>query len=338
MTLASNTAAPAAFEDLAAAVRRRFGTVAVIENVEVPTLGGSNRTVIFDVVEAGGARRRLVSRQETYQGPDSPFLSPAAQYRVMEAVHRRGFRVPRPVFLYDDVDGMGAGFVTEFVAGQTLPKRIVESAEFADLRPRLAREFGELLAQLHAMPVSDFAFLQARSDSLDPLDAQRRRMDVYGRPRPALELALRWLEREHPAAEAPVFLHGDFRVGNLMVGSEGVTAVLDWECAHLGACMEDIGWLGMWSWRFGRPDLPVGGIAHWQPFIEAYEGAGGRRIDRHQIRYWNIFGLVRWAVLNLMQGYGHVDGTRRGLVFAACGRNADLIEYELLMTLAGRYV
>lgn len=327
-----------AFEDLAAAVRRRFGTAAVLDNIEVPTLGGSNRTVIFDVVETGGARQRLVSRQETYQGPHSPFLAPAEQYRVMERVHRHGFRVPRPVFLYDDADGMGAGFVTEFVSGQTLPKRIIESAEFADLRPRLAREFGELLAALHAMPAAEFDFLQTRADSIDPLQAQRTRMDTYGRPRPALELALRWLERQRPPAEMQVLLHGDFRVGNLMVGPRGVTAVLDWECAHLGSSIEDIGWLGMRSWRFGRPGLPVGGIAEWAPFIDAYEGAGGRRIDLDHVRYWSIFGLVRWTVLNLMQGFGHVHGTRRGLVFAACGRNADLIEYELLMTLAGRYV
>lgn len=333
----NSAAASEGFEGLAAAVRRRFGAATVIDSIDVPTLGGSNRTVIFDVVEAGGARQRLVSRQETYQGPHSPFLAPAEQYRVMQQVYRHGFRVPRPVFEYDEADAMGAGFVTEFVAGQTLPKRIIESGEFAALRPRLAREFGELLAQLHALPVAEFAFLQARTDSVDPLDAQRTRMDAYRRPRPALELALRWLERERPPATTPAFLHGDFRVGNLMVGAQGVTAVLDWECAHLGAGAEDVGWLGMRSWRFGRPDLPVGGIAPWQPFIEAYEGAGGGRIDRDQVRYWSTFGLVRWTVLNLMQGYGHVSGTRRGLVFAACGRNADLIEYELLMTLAGRY-
>jgi hypothetical protein len=50
-----------------------------------------------------------------------------------------------------------------------------------------------------------------------------------------------------------------------------------------------------------------------------------------------VFGLVRWAILNLMQGKGHADGTRRGPVFAACGRNVSPIEYDLLMTLNGRY-
>lgn len=332
-----SAAADPAFEDLAAAVRRRLGAATRLENLTVPTLGGSNRTVIFDAVESGGTRRRLVSRQETYQGPHSPFLDPSDQYRVMERVHADGFPVPRPVFAYDETDGMGAGFVTEFVGGETLPKRIIESAEFADVRPRLARQLGELLARLHALPVEDFSFLESRADSIDVLDAQRARIDAYGRPRPALELALRWLERERPDAGPRALLHGDFRVGNLLVGPEGVNAVLDWECSHLGSVVEDIGWLGLRSWRFGRPDLPVGGVAQWRPFLEAYEGAGGRRIEPDRIRWWSLFGFVRWAVLNLMQGYGHTSGTRRGLVFAACGRNADLIEYELLMTIAGRY-
>jgi aminoglycoside phosphotransferase (APT) family kinase protein len=323
--------------DLAEAVRRRLGAATRIENVVVATLGGSNRTLIFDAVDGAGARQRLVSRQETYQGPHSPFLPPGDQFRVMDLVHRAGFPVPRPVFEYDTADGMGGGFVSEFVAGETFPKKIIESAEFAEVRPVLVRQFGELLALLHGLPVDSFLFLASRADSIDALRAQRLRIDAYGQWRPALELGLRWLERNRPPAEPNALLHGDFRVGNVMVGPQGISAVLDWECTHLGAPHEDMGWLGMRSWRFGQRQLPVGGLSDWPPFIASYESASGRRVEREWLRYWSIFGLMRWAVLNLMQGFGHVEGTRRGLVFAACGRNADLIEYELLMTLAGRY-
>lgn len=334
MSAASDEGADAG---LAAAVRRRLGDSTRIENVVAATLGGSNRTLIFDAVDAVGARQRLVSRQETYHGPHSPFLPPGDQFRVMDLAHRAGFPVPRPVFEYDDADGMGGGFVTEFVAGETFPKRIIESAEFAEIRPLLVRQFGELLALLHSLPVAAFDFLAARADSIDALQAQRLRIDAYGQWRPALELGLRWLERNRPPAEPQVLLHGDFRVGNVMVGPRGISAVLDWECTHLGAPHEDMGWLGMRSWRFGQPQLAVGGISDWAPFIASYEVASGRHVEREWLRYWSIFGLMRWAVLNLMQGFGHAEGTRRGLVFAACGRNADLIEYELLMTLAGRY-
>ena len=39
----------------------------------------------------------------------------------------------------------------------------------------------------------------------------------------------------------------------------------------------------------------------------------------------------------MMQVHGHNSGERRGLVFAACGRNTALVEYDLLMTMTGRY-
>ncbi|MBL6751237.1 MAG: phosphotransferase family protein [Nevskia sp.] len=319
-------------------MRRRFGASAAIDKLSVPSLGGSNRTVVFDLVE-GAARRRLVSRQETLVTDHSPFLPPADQFRTMQAVYRHGFPVPEPVFEYDAADGMGAGFVSAFVEGETFPKALVESEQFAAVRPRLLVQFGELLAQLHSLPPAEFGFLRQWPDSVDALQAQRRRIDHYGEPHPALELALRWLERHRPPpAPAPaVFLHGDFRIGNIMAGPRGVTAVLDWECSHLGAPLEDLGWLSTRSWRFGRPQLPVGGIGPWQPFLDAYRGAGGGHADPESIRYWQVFGLMRWTVLNIMQAFEHVHRGRRGPVFAACGRNTALIEYELLMTLAGRY-
>jgi aminoglycoside phosphotransferase (APT) family kinase protein len=325
-----------ASHNLVAALRRRFGDGARVENVAIPTLGGSNRTVIFDLVE-GAARRRLVSREETYRAPNSPFLSPADQFRLMRFVFARDFPVPEPVFEYDADDAMAPGYVCAYVEGETMPKAILHGPAFAAARPGLAARCGELLAMLHAMPRDGAAFLDNRPDSIDALAAQRDRFDSYGGGRPAIELGLRWLERNRPAITPPVLVHGDFRVGNVMVATEGITAVLDWECAHTGSAWEDLGWLCTRAWRFDRPDLAVGGLDGTAPFFDAYERAGGARVDADAVHYWTAFGLVRWAILNLMQASGHVSGERRGLVFAACGRNVSLIEYDLLMTLKGRY-
>lgn len=323
-------------ENLLAAIRRRFGSAARVENVKIPTLGGSNRTIVFDLVD-GASRRRLVSREETYAAPNSPFLSPAKQFRLMQAVFARGFPVPEPVFEYDDGDEMSPGYVCAFVEGETMPKAILHSPDFAAVRPSLAQQCGRLLAMLHAMQKEEFSFLAQTPDSVDPIEAQRARFDSYGGGRPAIELGLRWLERNRPEPAEAVLLHGDFRVGNLMVASSGITAVLDWECSHLGSRFEDLGWLCTRAWRFDRPDLAVGGLDNAEPFFAAYESASSTRVDADAVHYWTVFGLVRWAVLNLMQASGHVNGTRRGLVFAACGRNVNLIEYDLLMTLDGRY-
>lgn len=323
-------------QNLTDALRRRFGANASIENVSIPTLGGSSRTIVFDLVQ-GPARRRLVSREETYAAPNSPFLSPPEQFRLMQAVFKHGFPVPEPVFEFDTTDCIAPGYVCGFVEGDTMPKTILHSPALARVRPELVSRCGELLGMLHRLPVGEFDFLAGRPDSIDPLAAQRDRFDFYGGGRPAIELGLRWLERNRPPATESVLLHGDFRVGNLMVAESGIVAVLDWECAHIGSPFEDLGWLCTRAWRFDRPDLPVGGLGATAPFFEAYQRESGLRVDADAFYYWTVFGLVRWAILNLMQVSGHIGGRRRGLVFAACGRNVNLIEYDLLMTLGGHY-
>ena len=124
----------------------------------------------------------------------------------------------------------------------------------------------------------------------------------------------------------------------MLVGADdGIRAVLDWECAHLGAAAEDLAWLCLRSFRFGHVDRPVGGFGQRAEFYAAYAAASGRPVDPEAVHWWEVFGFVRWAVLNIMQVHGHLSGERRSPAFAACGRNTSLIEYDLLMTLLGRY-
>jgi len=323
--------------DLLAAIRFRLGSGVSVANVAIPTLGGINRTILFDVID-GGHVRRYVSRQETYVDPGSPFLATGDQYRAMRIAFDHGLPVPEPIFEYDARDGMGNGFVTAFAAGETMPKRIQTGAAFEAVRPRFVAEAADILARIHALPLDSFDFLSRRADSIDTLSAHRDLYDSYRQPRPAIEAGFRWLEGNRPTMADRTFLHGDFRLGNLMVdAARGISAVLDWECAHLGSAAEDLGWFCTRSWRFARPDRPAAGLASRQDLLDAYAAAGGRAYDADEIRYWEIFGLVRFAVLNMMQNHGHVTGQRRGLVYAACGRNTALVEYDLLMTLAGHY-
>lgn len=302
----------------------------------VPTLGGSNRTVVFDLV-TGNTSRRLVSRQETYSGEEKLFVSTTDQFRALQIVYRHGVPVPEPVFEYDATDAAGHGFVTGFVAGHTMPKTLHQSAELEAVRPKLAGQCGELLAALHGLDPNEFAFIQARADSVDAVKAFLERYDYYAEHHPAIEFGFRWLERHRVDRGKRSIQHGDFRCGNFIVSPRGIEAVLDWECVHLGSPMEDLGWLCTRSWRFGRPDLPVGGFGERADLYLAYSASGGDRVDPEEVRFWEIFGLVRWAIYNIWQAHGHVSGIRQSVPFAACGRNTALIEYDLLMTLSGRY-
>jgi aminoglycoside phosphotransferase (APT) family kinase protein len=322
-------------DDIRRAVRRRFGENAGIGNVVVPTLGGVNRTIIFDLID-GAATRRLVSRQETYSAEDNPFLPATLQFKVMKVAFAEGVPLPEPIFEYEPADRMGNGYVTAFVAGETMPQRIFRASD-ATARHKIAVELAGVLAKLHAVDPAKVGFLATIPDSVDIVGTYLKLFDSYAEAHPAIELGFRWLERQGRPAGRRSLVHGDFRTGNFMVGVDDVRAVLDWECAHIGQGAEDFGWLCVRSWRFGQVDKPVGGLAERGPVYRAYEEAGGGRLDPDAVRYWEIFGLVRWAIYNVMQAYAHVARGRRGLAFAAMGRNTSLVEYELLMTLAGRY-
>ena len=227
---------PDSFDDIRKAVRRRFGENARIDAIVQPTLGGSNRTVVFDLIE-NNARRRLVSRQETYSAEDSPFLSPSDQFKVMAAAYRHGLPVPEAVFEYDEQDGMGHGFVTGFVAGETIPKKIIADPAFADARGKLPAQLGEFEARLNAIPLEEVAFLEHIPDSADPIQAQRARYDFYGEPHPGIELGLRWLETHRPPQGKRTLIHGDFRNGNFMVGPDGLA-----RCSIGSAAISAAGW------------------------------------------------------------------------------------------------
>lgn len=323
-------------DNLREAVRRRFGAGSDIANIDQATVGGINRTVLFDLVE-GTARRRLVLRQETYTTEYSPFLPPAKQWPLLEVCVRHGVPVPAPIFALEEADQLGRGYVVAFVAGETLPKKLLHDAAFAPARALFTRQAAAALARLHAIDTAEVAMLNDVPDSIDALRAQREAYEIYGQPHPVLEYAFRWLEQRRPAAAPKVFVHGDFRTGNMLVHPEqGLMALLDWECSRLSAPEDELGWFCSRCWRFGVMDKEAGGFGTREELIAAYEAAGGRKIDREALHWWEIFAHLRWALYNIMQYWGHVNG-RRAPAFALFGRNTAYIEYDLLMGIMGRY-
>lgn len=323
-------------EKLGRAVRRRYGHAASVENISVATFGASNRTLLFDLVEAT-TRRRLVLRQETVKSEYSPFISTADQYRILEIVHGHGLPVPEPVFALDAADHLDNGFVVAAVDGETLPKTLLADPAFATARTRFASQSGEFLARLHAIDRAEFFFLETVADSRDALAAQVARYEGYGNCFPGIEVGIRWLENHRPPPRRRAFLHGEYRIGNIILGPEGIASVLDWECAHIGSIAEEFGWLCMRSWRYGNIDLPVGGIGQRQELLAAYAANGGQVPDAEELRWWEIFATLRWAIINMMQIDGHMSGERRSLPFACCGRNIAMVEYDMLMAIKGDY-
>ena len=133
------------------------------------------------------------------------------------------------------------------------------------------------------------------------------------------ELAFRWLRARLPSAAAPALVHGDYRIGNVIFGPEGVRTILDWELCHLGDPAEDLGWLCVRAWRFGSDDKPAGGIGTREELFAAYERGGGAPVDPLRVRFWEVFGNPKWAIIHV-QAKTHLDGMVRSVELAAIGR------------------
>jgi aminoglycoside phosphotransferase (APT) family kinase protein len=126
------------------------------------------------------------------------------------------------------------------------------------------------------------------------------------------------------------FVHGDFRTGNYLSDENGITAILDWEIAHLGDPLEDLGWLCVKSWRFGAVDKPAGGFGTREELWDAYETAGGAKINREHARWWEILGTARWGVICMTQAWKHLSGAEESMELASIGRRAVETEVDLL--------
>ena len=149
-------------------------------------------------------------------------------------------------------------------------------------------------------------------------------------PRPVFELALRWLRDHDPGPSSEVTLvHGDFRHGNLIIGPDGVRAVLDWELAHFGDPMEDLGWICVNSWRFGEIDKPVGGFGSREDLFAGYEEAG-RKVDPDRVMFWEVMGTLRWGIMccGMMQRFR--SGPDHSMERAMIGRRSSETEIDLL--------
>jgi aminoglycoside phosphotransferase (APT) family kinase protein len=120
-----------------------------------------------------------------------------------------------------------------------------------------------------------------------------------------------------------------------MVGAEGVRGVLDWEIAHRGDPMEDLGWIQVESWRFGG-ELPVGGFGASEDLYAGYQAAGGRAVDPARVHFWQVLGTLKWGIMCVMMYAGFAQGFDRSVERAAIGRRASETEIDLLALLERR--
>ena len=297
--------------------------------------GASRQTYSVDVRSVNRDAPRLVV-QVAAEGYEHSMEQEAAVLRVAAAA---GVPVAEVVTASDDPSTLGAPYlVLAHVAGETIARRILRDEVFGPARAALAGQLGRALGKLHRVDAGSPAggALAAGAaditglEHVDPLTRYREVLDELGEPHPTFELAFRWLERTRPPGAGRVSLvHGDARLGNLIVDRSGLAALIDWELAHLGDPLEDLGWLCTVAWRFGGP-APVGGFGAYDDLLRAYEASSGVTVDLDALHWWEAVGSLKWGIICIVQADAHRSGRRRSHELAAIGRRVCANEHDLL--------
>ena len=321
-------------------LRDEIGREVRVANLRRLSGGASARLYGFDLDDGEGGPRRLVLRMDPERG--DILSSRAAEYALLCVAAEAGVCVPAVHWFGDAAAGLGAAFfIMDHVGGESLGRRLLRDPRYQTTRERLPGELARELALIHAIDPADERLREHLGGQPTGIGAEVERYRgiletaAGGHPMPVLELAGRWLERSAPVAGDTTLVHGDFRIGNVLFDERGLTAVLDWELAHAGDPMEDLGWLCVRAWRFGADELAAGGLCSREQLWRLYERESGRRVDPERAMYWEIFGNWKWAIICMVQAAGHRAGRHPDVELAAIGRRVAEVEWELLDLLEG---
>jgi aminoglycoside phosphotransferase (APT) family kinase protein len=284
--------------------------------------GASRETFLFCTQGRGGLVVQIA------RGTDKVVSAPP-ETSLLRAAAAAGVPVPAVIAEGPGEGPMGSGWtVLEALDGTSDPKAILAADGVPDGH-LLIDQLAGALAAIHRIPLEGDA-IPGLPEVEDPLTGLREWHERLGEPHPAFELAFRALAIDRPERLRRTVVHGDFRMGNLMVGAQGLTGVLDWELAHAGDPVEDLGWLCVPAWRFTRRDRPAAGLATRGELLEAYERHSGMSVDPGALAWWELAGTLRWGVICVMQAFSHLSGARRSVEHAVIGRRACEVEWDLL--------
>ncbi len=300
-----------------------------LESVVRLSGGASQETYRIEIKRSDGnyplAMRRAPEGGYSEARTDRPGLAGEAQ--LMRSALAAGVPAPEVYYVLTRADELGDGFIMEWIDGEGLGARIVRRPEYETIRQQLAYEIGKILARIHNIDIQASG-LHDYLTHIPPAEFITQTWDRYialQTPQPMIDYAGRWL-KEHLAdlssADDLVLVHNDFRNGNFMVTPERISAVLDWEGAHIGDPMRDLGWICTNSWRYGGK-APVGGFGTYEDLFRGYEEVSGNPVDSDRVKFWQVFGSFWWAVVCVGMVGQYRSGPDRSIERASIGRRTS---------------
>ncbi len=304
------------FETLVAGILERniegFEHLLAVERLS----GGASQETYRIAAMVHGSEELLAMRRAAggvYENPDETRPGLAVEATLMQVARAAGVPEPEVFHVLTPDDGIGNGFIMEWLEGHTLGARVLRAPDLDQIRPHLARQCGQILARIHA--IDPVATGLAEHLTVLSTEAFVRRMweqyQEFDTPQPMIDFTARWLLDHLPPETEPRLVHNDFRNGNLMITPDGVVAVLDWEVCHLGDPIRDLGWICTNSWRFGQRHLAVGGFGELDDLLAGYAEESGIDVDPEHVKFWEVFGSYWWAVGCLKMAEHYRNGPDR---------------------------
>ena len=325
-------------EELASALSKKLLEVGIegkVSNLEPLTGGASKEIWKFEVSNAKQPTKMILRRGSGIEGPLA--IRTADEARIQKEVIKVGAPVPIILAVSKNEEELGDSYIMHFVEGESIARKILRDKEYKKALPILAYQCGEAIAKIHNVDINNFSFLP-KKPAEDQLEDLYSTYQSFEQPSPVFEYAYLWLKEQDFGNFQESLVHGDFRLGNIIVNADGLQSIIDWELAHIGNPLQDLGWVCGNSWRFGKNDKVVGGFGELEDLLEGYNSVSKLKVNKEMVKCWQVFGTFRWGVICLIQAYAHLNGTINSIEKAAIGRRVSETEIDIvdLLFLGGK--
>ena len=317
-------------EELASALSKKLLEVGIegkVSNLEPLTGGASKEIWKFEVSNAKQSTKMILRRGSGIEGPLA--IKTADEARIQKEVIKVGAPVPIILAVSKNEEELGDSYIMHFVEGESIARKILRDKEYKKALPILAYQCGEAIAKIHNVDINNFSFLP-KKPAEDQLEDLYSTYQSFEQPSPVFEYAYLWLKEQDFGNFQESLVHGDFRLGNIIVNADGLQSIIDWELAHIGNPLQDLGWVCGNSWRFGKNDKVVGGFGELEDLLEGYNSVSKLKVNKEMVRCWQVFGTFRWGVICLIQAYAHLNGTINSIEKAAIGRRVSETEIDIV--------
>ena len=317
-------------EELASALSKKLLEVGIegkVSNLEPLTGGASKEIWKIEVSNAKQSTKMILRRGSGIEGPLA--IKTADEARIQKEVIKVGAPVPIILAVSKNDEELGDSYIMHFVEGESIARKILRDKEYKKALPILAYQCGEAIAKIHNVDINNFSFLP-KKPAEDQLEDLYSTYQSFEQPSPVFEYAYLWLKEQDFGNFQESLVHGDFRLGNIIVNAEGLQSIIDWELAHIGNPLQDLGWVCGNSWRFGKNDKVVGGFGEIEDLLEGYNSISKLKVDKEMVKCWQVFGTFRWGVICLIQAYAHLNGTINSVEKAAIGRRVSETEIDIV--------